>query len=78
MLSHLPNPKPSTAPVQSFTISCDDCTMRRTAACADCVVTFLCEREADDDVVIDVAEARAMRLLSLAGLVPGLRHHRAS
>jgi hypothetical protein len=28
-------------------------------------------------VVIDVDEARALRLLSSAGLVPTLRHHRA-
>jgi len=58
----------------TLTISCDDCTMSHTAACADCVVTFLCNREPHDAVVIDVAEARALRLLSDAGLVPELRH----
>lgn len=57
-----------------MTISCDDCTMRHTDVCADCVVTFLCGREPDDAVVIDVAEARAVRMLSDAGLVPHLRH----
>jgi hypothetical protein len=59
---------------QTLTISCDDCTMQATAACADCVVTFLCNREPHDAVVIDVAEARALRMLSAAGLVPELRH----
>ena len=58
----------------TLTISCDDCTMRNTSACADCVVTFLCNREPHDAVVIDVSEARALRLLSDAGLVPELRH----
>ena len=58
----------------SFTISCDDCTMRATDACADCVVTFLCGREPDDAVTIDLAEQRAVRLLADAGLVPRLRH----
>ena len=58
----------------SFTISCDDCTMRATPACDDCVVTFLCDREPDDAVTIDLAEARAVRLLADAGLVPRLRH----
>jgi len=79
MLSHLSNPRSTDRPThaESFTISCDECVMRRTSACSDCVVTFLCDRQDDDVVVIDVAEARALRLLSSAGLVPELRHHRA-
>lgn len=58
----------------SFTISCDDCSMRATPACDDCVVTFLCDREPDDAVTIDLAEQRAVRLLADVGLVPRLRH----
>jgi hypothetical protein len=54
-------------------ISCDDCIMQGTDACADCVVTFICGREPDEAVVIDVAEARAVRMLGEAGLVPRLR-----
>ena len=54
-------------------ISCDDCIMQDTDACADCVVTFICGREPDEAVVIDVAEARAVRMLGEAGLVPRLR-----
>ncbi|MCU1350865.1 MAG: hypothetical protein JWM05_74 [Acidimicrobiales bacterium] len=57
-------------------IDCDDCTMQHTEACADCVVTFICEREAGAPVVVDLVEARAMRLLGDAGLVPRLRHTR--
>jgi hypothetical protein len=38
------------------------------------VVTFLCGIEADQPVVVDLAEARAMRLLGEAGLAPPLRH----
>jgi hypothetical protein len=60
----------------SFSISCDDCTMRQTTACEDCVVTFLCNREPNEAVVFDVAEARAVRLLGAAGLVPTLRHRK--
>jgi hypothetical protein len=60
----------------AFTISCDDCTMQGTSACHDCVVTFICDRQPDDAVVIDVEEARAVRLLQRAGLVPALRHAR--
>ena len=59
-------------------ISCDDCRMQGTSACDDCVVTFICGREPHDAVVIDVEEARAVRLLEQAGLVPGLRHVRRS
>ena len=59
-----------------LTIDCDDCSLTGTSACDDCVVTFLCGREPTEAVVIDVAEARAVRLLGQAGLVPALRHVR--
>lgn len=55
-------------------IDCDECTMLGTDACADCVVSFIVGREPGDAVVIDVVEARAVRLLARAGLVPDLRH----
>jgi hypothetical protein len=51
--------------------------MRRTDACADCVVTFFCDRDVHDGVVMDLAEQRAVRLLASAGLVPSLRHRPA-
>ena len=56
-----------------LTIDCDCCTLRDTAACEDCVVSFLLEREPEDAVVIDADEARAMRMLERAGLLPTLR-----
>ena len=61
-----------------LTIDCDCCTLRDTAACDDCVVSFLLEREPEDAVVIDADEARAMRMLERAGLVPdvALQHRR--
>jgi hypothetical protein len=40
------------------------------------VVTFICSRQPGEAVVVDVAEARAIRLLSSAGLLPRLRHVR--
>jgi hypothetical protein len=61
----------------TMTISCDECSMRSTPACADCVVTFICDREPDDAVIVDVAEERALRLLGRSGLVPVLRHQTA-
>ena len=42
--------------------------------CEDCVVSFIIDREPDDAVVIDASEARAVRLLASAGLLPSLRH----
>jgi hypothetical protein len=57
-------------------ISCDDCRMQHTPACDGCVVSFICDRDPDDAIVIDVAEARALRLLGRSGLVPPLRHER--
>jgi hypothetical protein len=61
---------------KALTISCEECAMQHTDACDDCVVTFICGRAPGEAVVIDVEEARAMRLLSQAGLVPRLRHIR--
>ena len=55
-------------------IDCDECAMQHTEVCEDCVVTFLCNREPDDAVVIDVEEVRAVKALQDAGLVPELRH----
>ena len=52
------------------------CMPRCTAACDDCVVSFIVNREPGDALVVDVAEARAVRLLTDAGLLPGLRHQR--
>jgi hypothetical protein len=60
----------------SLFIDCDECVMQGTDACEDCVVTFLIDRDPDAAVVIDAAEARAVRLLGRAGLVPALRHER--
>jgi hypothetical protein len=57
-------------------ISCDECVMESTPACDDCVVTFLCGRAPGDAIVIDVVEARALRLLEQGGLAPALRHSR--
>ncbi|MDZ7673702.1 MAG: hypothetical protein U5K30_01320 [Acidimicrobiales bacterium] len=59
---------------EPLVIDCDDCIGPTVGACDDCVVTFLCERAPDDAVVIDVAEARALRLLADADLAPRLRH----
>ncbi len=60
-------------PEGGLTIDCDCCALRNTDACDDCVVSFLLEREPEDAVVIDADEARAMRMLERAGLVPTLR-----
>ena len=56
-----------------LTIDCECCALRDTAACDDCVVSFLLGREPVDAVVIVAVEARAMRMLERAGLVPTLR-----
>ena len=57
----------------TITVDCGECTLQNTSACDDCLVTFLLDREPGDAVVIDAAEARAVRMLERAGLVPNLR-----
>ncbi len=63
-------------PPAAFTIDCADCVHRHTSVCDDCVVSFIVGREPEDAIVVDVEEARAVRLLEQAGLVPGVRHSR--
>jgi hypothetical protein len=55
-------------------IDCDECVMQDTAACDDCIVSFLVGRQPGDAVVLDLEEERALRSLERAGLVPGLLH----
>lgn len=54
--------------------SCHDCRMQGTDACSDCLVTFVCSRDAGDAVVVNLDEERALRRLSASGLLPVLRH----
>jgi hypothetical protein len=53
-------------------IDCNECVHQGTDQCDDCVVTFLLERDAGA-VVVDAEEARALRKLGEAGLVPLLQ-----
>jgi hypothetical protein len=55
-------------------VDCDGCVGKARGACDGCVVSFILGREPGDAVIIDVAEQRAMRLLSDAGMVPPLRY----
>jgi hypothetical protein len=55
-------------------IGCDDCAMARTAACDDCLVTFVHTHGEPVAVVLDLDEHRALRRLQSAGLVPASRH----
>jgi len=52
--------------------------MQHTDVCDDCVVSYVCSREPNEAVVVDLAELRAMRMLGEAGLVPRLRHSRTA
>jgi hypothetical protein len=68
----------STSANDTLIIDCDDCVARGTDACRTCVVSFICDREPGDAVIIDVTERNALRLLGRSGLVPSLRHRRAA
>jgi len=61
---------------EAFTIDCADCMHQGTDVCDDCVVSFIVGRQPEDAVVVDAEEARAVRMLEQAGLVPGVRHSR--
>ncbi|MGA8296469.1 MAG: hypothetical protein WB770_05455 [Acidimicrobiales bacterium] len=59
-----------------LTIDCANCVHESTSTCDDCIVSYLLSRDPGDAIVIDAEEARAMRMLEKAGLVPALRHER--
>jgi hypothetical protein len=59
---------------ESYVIDCDACPVQHTEACADCVVSYVCDRTPGESLVVDIVELRALRMLSEGGLVPGLRH----
>jgi hypothetical protein len=61
-----------------WVIDCQTCVARLTDACNDCLVTFLCDEPADTPVVVEASEARQLRLLQDAGMVPSVKHRRAS
>lgn len=56
-------------------IDCQDCAHQGTDQCDDCVVTFILDRE-EGPVVVDADQARALRSLGEAGLVPLLQLER--
>jgi hypothetical protein len=62
---------------EAFTIDCADCMHQNTTVCEDCVVSFLVGRQPEDAIVVDADEARAVRMLEQAGLIPGIRHSQA-
>ena len=55
---------------EGLTIDCGCCALQGTAACRGCLVSFVLDREPGDAVIIDVDEARALRVLTRAGLIP--------
>jgi hypothetical protein len=57
---------------ETMLIDCDECVVRDTDACGDCIVTVLLDRPAGA-VVFDVEEERAIRALQRAGLAPESR-----
>jgi hypothetical protein len=56
-------------------IDCQECAHQGTDQCDDCVVTFILDRE-EGPVVVDADEARALRSLGEAGLIPLLQLER--
>jgi len=59
---------------EALSIDCSTCVMRCTSQCDDCIVTFVCDRERSGAMVLDLAEARALRTFQMAGMLPGVRH----
>jgi len=65
------------SPERRLSISCDDCSMQCSSACTDCVVTFLLRDDTleaeHDTLVLNLEQARVVRMFSSAGLVPDLK-----
>jgi len=64
----------------NYVLDCSDCVGRKMAACDDCIVSFLIDRDEEDEqtaITVDEDELRAIRVMAAAGLVPEVRHLRA-
>lgn len=64
-----------------LTISCGDCSLRRSTACRDCLVPHVLEADPTvdellDDIGLDLDadQERVVELFANAGMVPRLRH----
>ncbi len=55
-------------------IDCGECELEGTAACVDCVVTFIVGLEPGEPLAVRPAEVVTLRSLSASGLAPVLRH----
>jgi len=55
---------------QPLTIDCDKCAVQYTVACDDCLVTHVIGREIGRPIEFASDEARVLKLLTEAGLVP--------
>jgi hypothetical protein len=53
-------------------VDCNECVMKDTDACAECVVSYILDRP-EGAVVFDAEQERAMRAMTRAGLLPLLR-----
>ena len=76
MIEFMRKKQNSTIPCETrnLVIDCDTCVVQDEGICNECVVTFICNREPGEALVIDLEEERALRLLNKSGLVPPLRH----
>ena len=57
-------------PRADVVISCSDCSLQHSSACADCIVTFVCGTA----VAFAAAEADALAMFQEVGLLPGSQH----
>ncbi|MDG1845833.1 MAG: hypothetical protein P8J01_05500 [Acidimicrobiales bacterium] len=57
-----------------LSVDCGTCEMIHTTTCKDCLVTYICDREPNEAVVISMDEWRSIRSLTGAGLLPDLQH----
>ena len=71
--SQLRSDRDGATTTSALTIECDRCVRRATSACAGCLVSFVLDRSPGDAVIIDADEARALRVLTDAGMVPRSR-----
>lgn len=64
-------------PSAALVIDCQTCVVRATDACNDCIVTFLCDTQEWEPVVVEAPTARVLRLLQSEGMVPENRYRAA-
>ena len=57
-----------------LSIDCELCPLANTDSCDDCLVTFICDRDPKEAIIVSLDEWKSMKSMTKVGLLPELRN----